>query len=369
MATAMITIDASAVSTGMDWTTYLSSFVVAPGGYKFYGGTPDAAYGRTYFMNGSQLAFDYGDNRIVLDGSDLAYDFMHYGSSFGHGLSGSFDIIQLGTWVEDETVGEQGTGVDGRISGLNVLVEITGLGVDVAAGTGNTAENTLMPIYSGLQGASASSAALEALLAAQAQHFIGTDGADTYTGTRFGDVVDGGAKADVIRGMQGDDVLNGDAGRDRLYGNKGDDLLNGGAGNDRLYGGLGNDTLYGGTGGDTLRGGDGDDVLHGGLGRDQLYGGAGADTFVFTDLSDSTRRKFDTIHDFDATEGDLIDLSAVAEFTFIGSDAFSGAAGELRFELTEAGTFISGDVDGNGKADFGLLLVGDHVVEAGNFLL
>ncbi|GGE22197.1 type I secretion C-terminal target domain (VC_A0849 subclass) [Gemmobacter megaterium] len=365
----MITIDASAASGGMDWTTYLSSFVTAPGSYKFYGGTPDSAYGRTYFMNGSQLAFNYGDNHIVLDGSDLAYDFMHYGSSYGHGLSGSFDTIRIGTWVDGETTGEQGTGEVGRISGLDVLVEITGLDVDVAAGTGATAENTLMPIYSGLQGASASSAALEALLGTKAQHFIGSEGADTYTGTRFGDLVDGGAKADVIRGVQGDDVLNGDAGRDRLYGNKGEDLLNGGDGNDRLYGGLGNDTLYGGVGGDTLKGGAGDDVLQGGMGRDQLYGGAGADTFVFAELSDSSARKFDTIHDFDAAEGDLIDLSGVAEFSFIGTDAFSNTAGELRYDVTEAGTFVSGDVDGDGKADFGLMLVGEHLIEAGNFLL
>jgi hypothetical protein len=41
-------------------------------------------------------------------------------------------------------------------------------------------------------------------------------------------------------------------------------------------------------------------------------------------------------------------VSGNQAFTFIGGAAFSGLAGELRF----AGGIVSGDVNGDGKADF-----------------
>jgi hypothetical protein len=90
---------------------------------------------------------------------------------------------------------------------------------------------------------------------------VGTDLADTLTGT---------AGADLLIGLQGDDTLSG----------LGDgDLLCGGNGDDTLAGGDGVDTLDGGRGDDQLNGGAGDDVLRGGLGNDSLTGGAGADAF------------------------------------------------------------------------------------------
>jgi hypothetical protein len=72
----------------------------------------------------------------------------------------------------------------------------------------------------------------------------------------------------------------------------------------------------------------------------------------------------DTIVDFQ--NGDRIDLSAIdansgaggnQQFTFIGSGAFSGA-GQVRAEY-DAGTkqwTVSGDVDGDGEADFEILV-------------
>ena len=80
-------------------------------------------------------------------------------------------------------------------------------------------------------------------------------------------------------------------GNDQLLGRDGSDILYGQNGNDWLYGSLGNDTLYGGTGGDRL---------FGAYGHDQLYGGTGADVFVLR------AGDFDTIHDFNAAEGDQI---------------------------------------------------------------
>lgn len=382
MASEMITIDASAAAGGIDWTSYFS-YISGTGSYTFYGGTPDSAFGRTYYMNGSQLVFGHGDAgaTILLDGADLAYDYMHYGAGYGHGISGSFDTIQLGTWVEGETTGEQGTGEAGRVSGLQVAVTITGLGVDVAAGTGPTADNALYTLYSGLtggRGVEASSAALEALLGAQPQKFIGSAGADTYAGTAFGDEVQGGLGADILSGGAGDDVLAGGRGRDRLSGNEGNDTLTGGLGNDRLFGNAGddllkgnagNDTLTGGAGNDTLSGGTGADVLKGGLGADLLEGGKGADTFVFLSAADSNLDAHDTIADFRTGQGDRIDLSAVAAFTFVGEAAFSGTAGELRVGAEGGNTLVEGDVDGDGVADLYIVLTGSVGLDADSFLL
>ena len=57
----------------------------------------------------------------------------------------------------------------------------------------------------------------------------------------------------------------------------------------------------------TLHGTDGMDVLTGTTGGDTLYGGEGADTFLFQTISEAV----DTIKDFNAAEGDKIDLSGV----------------------------------------------------------
>ncbi|MHA6478870.1 retention module-containing protein [Stutzerimonas sp. KH-1] len=118
-----------------------------------------------------------------------------------------------------------------------------------------------------------------------------TDFAPTLTLT----VNDGASTAITVIGGSASSTHSGAAG---------DDYLSGGAGDDLLYGLQGNDTLNGGTGNDLLVGGAGDDILIGGLGDDQLTGGSGADTFTWNagDLGK------DSILDFNATEGDRIDL-------------------------------------------------------------
>ncbi len=121
----------------------------------------------------------------------------------------------------------------------------------------------------------------------------------------------GGAYDDVIGGSDGvNDVLRGGAGDDNLHGRGGDDTLYGGEGLNALFGDGGNDTLYGGVHHETLRGGDGDDTLVSGLGRDELYGEAGADTFVFAEAGLANH---DWIRDFDAAEGDALDISALLD--------------------------------------------------------
>ena len=211
-----------------------------------------------------------------------------------------------------------------------------------------------------------------------------------------GDDVDGNADDDVpdkvigdieLVGGVGDDSLDGGDGDDRLAGGDGDDTLHGGAGDDRLGGGNGDDTLDGGddddilngdTGDDSLDGGAGDDALVGGLGNDILKGGDGADRFVFNEASDSTSETADLVFDFNAFDGDKIDVSAIDAnswtleddaFAFIGDNAFSGTAGELRYVDSTYYGVLEGDLNGDGETDFGLGLLGVGALMAEDLIL
>jgi Ca2+-binding RTX toxin-like protein len=154
----------------------------------------------------------------------------------------------------------------------------------------------------------------------------------------------------------------------------------GGIGADVLEGGSGKDTLQGLGGNDTLKGAAGADTLYGGAGADDLYGGAGADTFQFKALSETTVAASgrDTIFDFSAAAGDRIDLSGIDAntkttandaFSFVGTKAFSGKAGELRYEKQASDTYVYGDVNGDKKADFAIHLDDAITFEKGYFVL
>ncbi len=195
--------------------------------------------------------------------------------------------------------------------------------------------------------------------------------AEDFVGTRFGDVIRGRRGDDVIVGGGGDDILSGGAGRDLLKGSRGDD---------RLIGKGGGDVLRGGSGGDVLKGGAGRDKLIGGAGRDVMTGGAGADTFDFnspTETGDTAATR-DRITDFSQTDGDVIDLSGIdadsgaagnQAFAFIGTAAFSGTAGELRYVQNGANTIVQADLDGDGAADLQIRLDGLIALTAGDFVL
>lgn len=71
----------------------------------------------------------------------------------------------------------------------------------------------------------------------------------------------------------------------------------------------GNDFLDGGAGNDILYGEGGNDILVIGDGADQAYGGEGVDIFALTKIDGLV----DTIHDFNAGQGDSINLSDVLE--------------------------------------------------------
>jgi Ca2+-binding RTX toxin-like protein len=254
----------------------------------------------------------------------------------------------------------------------------------------------------------------------------GLGGNDTINGGTGNDTLNGGAGDDTLYGEDGDDTLIGTSGSDALHGGTGDDFyrlypldsvndviveaanegtdvvwstatttlgdnvenlaLRGsgdidGTGNaldNNISGSDGSNRLTGLDGNDGLSGNSGDDVLIGGAGKDVMAGGAGGDTFVFEAVSDSLwGGKRDVITDF-AAGTDTIDLAAIdantaaaseQAFTFIGTGAFTRQAGELQISAFGADTMVSADVDGNGKADFQVLLAGTIALQASDFLL
>ncbi len=155
-----------------------------------------------------------------------------------------------------------------------------------------------------------------------------------------------------------------------ISGSEGANLISGLAGADKLHGDLGNDTLDG---------GDGDDVLYGDAGRDTLTGGAGLDQFVFLDGDLSGNRALtDLVTDFSQAQGDRLKLKAIdadtgladdQRFSFIGTADFAGTAGELRYVQDGGSTYVEGDTDGNGTADFVIGLTGTIDLTAADFVL
>jgi len=216
-------------------------------------------------------------------------------------------------------------------------------------------------------------------------------------------------------------ILEGGAGNDTLTGSEGDDTLVGGAGNDILNGGgtstyyvdiadyssstsavtvnlgsgtatgtaIGTDSLssiegvIGSNSADKLTGSAGQaDYLTGGLGADTLDGGVDSftDYFVFNTLNDSKGSTYDTINNF-VHAGyyvDVLKLTAIdanttdtydSSFSFIGTSAFTGTAGELRYAKSSTDTFVYADVNGDKLSDLTIKLVGLHDLTTSNFNL
>ena len=164
-------------------------------------------------------------------------------------------------------------------------------------------------------------------------------------GTRFADELVGGAGDDTILGGRGDDTLRGMGGNDYLAGQDGDDLLEGGAGADYLDRSFGDDRSFGGAGNDTLVAGYGDDTLTGGEGRDffwLLSTMQGRSQGVLTEIARVT----------DFAVGDTMAIGPFSRLgetpegagfpvlSFIGQATFTGAAGEVRYEVRGGVTVI-----------------------------
>ena len=157
-----------------------------------------------------------------------------------------------------------------------------------------------------------------------------------------------------------------------------DDLVAGTAGADTANGLGGNDWIYGFGGDDSLTGGAGQDRLIGGAGKDVLAGGTGADFFIFQNIAETrngTAR--DEISDFER-HLDKIDLRAIdasnkaagnQAFKWIGGQNFHKTAGELHVKRAGADVYVEGDVNGDGRADFRIIVHNVATLDKGDIIL
>jgi Ca2+-binding RTX toxin-like protein len=132
-------------------------------------------------------------------------------------------------------------------------------------------------------------------------------------------------------------------------------------------------------GSDSLDGGAGRDILTGGLGRDFLTGSSGQDLFDYNALNETGRTTStrDQILDFHRRQDD-IDLRTIDAnenrsgnnvFRFIGTDAFSDRAGELRIRDLGDNVIVQSDADGDGRSDFEILVRDVGILSRNDFLL
>ncbi|WP_225770495.1 calcium-binding protein [Inquilinus sp. Marseille-Q2685] len=229
-------------------------------------------------------------------------------------------------------------------------------------------------------------------------------------GTAHGDTL---AAVEAVNGSTHADTLIGSSAANTLRGGDGNDFLRGGAGADVLDGGAGVDTvsytdsakgvtvnLAAGTGSggtatgdtllsiesvngssyaDTLIGNSVANALTGAGGKDVLTGGAGSDRFVFGAGHSATgSANADRITDFSHAQGDRIDLSLIdantgaagnQAFSFIGTEAYTGVAGQLRYVVSNGDAVIAGDTDGDKVSDFNIVLDNIGSLQASDFVL
>jgi len=254
---------------------------------------------------------------VLLDGEDFLYTFAN------HTVSGEIDTISL---VRLGKAYDKATGQlvleDGVIRDATPYITIDDVDISNPAGVAGPVHEIVAGMMGGgPSGSLADGRPILAVIRGEAHKLIGSARGDVYSGTRFDD---------DIRGRDGDDVLKG-------------------------------------------RGGD--DKINGGAGADTMTGGAGADTFIFTS---ARHTRGDLIRDFDVAEGDLIDLRRIdadrgesgnQKFSFIGTETFSGDAGELRFTASESRTVVRADTDGDGAANFRIVLSGNVALTEDSFLL
>ena len=271
--------------------------------------------------------------------------------SIMNGLDGNDTLTSTGIGHNTMTggLGDDSYAVN---SGFDVVVEAAGGGIDTVTST------------------------LDYTLSANVERLKLSGAALNGTGNALDNQITGTVGNNKLLGLAGNDTLQGLAGDDTISGGDGADSLDGGIGNDSLTGDNGNDILFGDAGADSLSGGAGNDTITGGGGDDTMSGGAGQDLFVFKagDLSMTG----DRITDFSKVDGDKIDLSLIdadttkagdQAFKFIGAGAFTKVAGQLHVTIVNGVPVLSGDVNGDGLADFQLHLPGTSGLQTNDFVL
>ncbi len=346
----------------------------------------------------AQMKIDYIRAYAVDAGATAATVNAGSGAGAGERVGDAGDNVLVGSSIADVLRGLGGDDIlDGR--GGDDLLD-GGAGRDTASYATALGGVTVDLTIRGAQNTGA--AGLDTLLSIE--NLIGSAAADRLTGDEGANVLSGGAGDDILDGGDGDDVLDGGGGSDtasyasaktpvtvdlaitapQKTGGSGRDTLVslenliGSAQGDVLRGDFGANRIDGGKGADKLDGAGGRDVLIGGAGADTLTGGLGADVFLFNRKADSKGATYDTITDFNRGDGDIIHLAAVdahnsldgdQTFAFIGADAFSRRAGELRYEAVAAGVHLYGDVNGDGAGDFHIFIAGMARMQESDFAL
>jgi Ca2+-binding RTX toxin-like protein len=214
--------------------------------------------------------------------------------------------------------------------------------------------------------------------------FMGTSGRDALYGSTEADAMYGGAGNDTYYVLQRGDKAYEKAGQgtDKVvslvtYSLSGQDVENLTLAGDANINGTGNslkNTLVGNSGKNSLKGGSGNDTLNGNGGADVLWGGSGKDVFVFDNAAEADG---DSIRDF-TRRADRIDLKKLdanlsldgnQAFRFIGGQDFHNAAGELRAYKSGNSTYVAGDTDGDGVANFTIMVSGSKTFSSTDFIL
>ncbi|WP_166037437.1 M10 family metallopeptidase C-terminal domain-containing protein [Sphingosinicella sp. YJ22] len=382
--------------------------------------------GRVSFANGIHGGYTIANGVTIENATSGAGNDTLIGNDAGNSLRGNGGNDHLvGNGGNDFLDG--GAGIDRMEGGLgndryfvdagDTIVELDGEGIDVASARTNYALGLGVSI--------------ELLSTADYRltdriDLTGNELNNQLVGNNGVNHLRGGAGMDTLKGLEGNDTLDGGTGTDRLEGGLGNDIyyvdggdvvvelagqgldyvwartsytltagaevevlgtadyrltealdLTGNEFTNSMTGNNGANTLRGMGGSDNIKGLDGNDVLDGGAGLDLLTGGAGADTFRYASTSDSVLGAADRIQDF-LSGVDKIDLSAIDAvagttvndaFSFIGNAAFSGTAGQLRYEVVGGIGNLYGDTNGDGLADLHIVVTNGAPIVTSDFML
>ncbi|GLS87674.1 hemolysin [Cypionkella aquatica] len=237
------------------------------------------------------------------------------------------------------------------------------------------------------------------------------EGNDTYVGLGFGSFDTD--RLDQVFGGIGADTFAVQTFKSQYFGETGNDLFHSVGRSNTFHGGTGQDTIsylprsdettsgvtvdllagltqtsatrqerlisiehvIGSSNNDEIFGSNVANRLTGGFGFDLLTGRGGADQFIFKSAADCriSATQADIIIDFSRADNDKVNLLTIdANVHVAGNQAFNFVttgftrnAGELRFD----GDFVLGDLNGDGRADFRILMNEISTMQASDFVL
>jgi Ca2+-binding RTX toxin-like protein len=338
----------------------------AGGNDKIWG---DAGDDDLFGEGGTDYLFG-GDGIDTLDGGD-SFDFLRGGAG-NDTLKGGAGADTLDAGAGNDVL-DGGTGVDQLAGGAgNDRYIVDSITDTVSEALGSGVDTIEASIHASLLPSTKVKGVLENLTLLGSANLMGT-------GNGLGNKITGNSGGNTLQGADGNDTLDGAGGNDTLFGEVGNDKVYGGGGNDTLSTDIGDDLLFGDLGNDALNAGAGKDQIWGGVGADVLTGGGSADRFMFGSTADSSVATAgrDRITDFVHDHGDRIDLSGIdassaagnQAFSFIGVLGFTNKSGQLHLRYSGGNTIVEGDLNGNGTADFAILLTGLKALVAGDFVL